>query len=309
MRWVRDGVGARREAGVALLMAMLVVAIASVTAVSLVREQSFSVRKTANIEHYNRALSFALGLEDFARLFLLKDARDSETDDLNEDWAIGIPGLPIDGGFLIGSISDAQSKININRLLNDEPTREQLRRLCQNLEIEPVFITAIVDWIDDNFEPEIPDGAEDDYYTALEQPYRVANRPMVDISELRLVKGITAEIYYQLEPFLTALPETTSFNLNTVPLEVFESLGLDVDGEAFIEVREDEPFASVEDFSRRMDVELDQEQTARLAVATAYFEVSGVVTLGEKSVGLTSLVHRVSREQTRVLWRNLGSGL
>jgi general secretion pathway protein K len=289
-------------------MAMLVVAIASVTAVALFKEQSFSVRKTSNLEHYNRALTFAMGLEDFARLFLQKDARESSVDSLSEDWAIGIPALPVDGGFLSGFIIDGQSKININQLGEDEPAREQFSRLCLNLEIEPVFLPAILDWIDDNFDPEIPDGAEDDYYTSLEQPYRSANREMADISELRLVKGINAEIYYKLEPFLIALPGPTALNLNTIPAEVFDSLGLDVSSEQFIEAREDEPFDSVDSFSSRMNVVLDQQQRARLSVSTSFFVVSGVVTLGEKSVGLESLVSRPGSDETRVLSRKLGSG-
>src|SRR5210317_1894026 len=93
-----------QQRGVALLMAMLVVAIATVTAVSLVHEQSLSIRKTGHVHANENALMYSLGLEDYARLFLQKDKNDSKIDHLQEDWAIGIPVLPIDGGYLTGSL-------------------------------------------------------------------------------------------------------------------------------------------------------------------------------------------------------------
>ncbi|MBL7000418.1 MAG: hypothetical protein ISR73_11195, partial [Gammaproteobacteria bacterium] len=60
----------QRQRGVALLMAMLVVVIATVIAVSLVHEQSLSIRKTAYIRNADTALMYNLGLEDYARLVL-----------------------------------------------------------------------------------------------------------------------------------------------------------------------------------------------------------------------------------------------
>jgi len=296
-----------RQQGIALLMAMLVVALASVTAVSLMHEQSFSVRRTANMQHYNAALLYGVGLEDYARLFLNKDAKNSKTDHLEEDWAIGIPLLTIEGGFLSGQIVDAQSKININNLLSDEASRLQLLRLCENLQVSADFIPALIDWIDNNVEVEIPDGAEDDYYTTLEIPYRAANRMMADVSELRLVKGVDAEIYEKIRPFLTTLPEKTSLNLNTISAEVFDSLGLDKSSQAFIEERELDAFSSIDDFSKRLDIVLDEQQQRGLSVASSYFWANGVVTLNDKSVQLNSLLYRSGQGQTRVLTRSLGN--
>ena len=54
----------------------------------------------------DRAALYAVGLEDWARIYLREDKQDSKTDSLDEDWAVGIPGLPIEGGYLAGYLED-----------------------------------------------------------------------------------------------------------------------------------------------------------------------------------------------------------
>ena len=300
---------ARSQAGIALVMAMLFVVIATVTVVSLVHEQSFSVRKTANLQQYDANLLYGVGLEDYARLFLNKDAKDSKTDHLEEDWAIGIPALPIEGGFLSGSIQDAQGLINVNNLLTYPATQTQLVKLCQDLDVRPDFIPALIDWIDQNTQAEVSDGAEDDYYTALEIPYRTANRLMADISELKLIKGVDNDMYIKLKPFLTALPEHTALNLNTMPAQIFETLGLGKTGQEFVDERDKDAFSNVDDFATRMQIVLDEDQKKYLSVSTSYFLATGVVTRYEKSITLNSLIYRDSDGRSKTLTRSLGSFL
>ncbi len=295
-----------RQQGIALLMAMVVVSIATVTAVSLLHEQAFTVRQTGNLQNYSNALMYGVGLEDYARLFLQKDAKDSKTDHLGEDWSVGVPPLPIEGGFLTGQITDAQSLINLNSVLSSEEAQKNLIKLCEELDIEPVFIPALKDWLDNNLDPEFPDGAEDDYYTRLDQPYRSANRLMMDVSELRLVKGINAESYSALRPFITVLPEATAINLNTVGEQVYNSLGLELDYQKLVDAREEDAFTDLQDFEQRMTIALDDQQKANLSVATKYFLAEGQVTVNEKTVYINSMISRDSQGGTSVMSRNLG---
>ncbi len=295
-----------KQRGIALLMAMVVVSIATVTAVSLVHEQAFTIRQTGNLQNYSNALMYGVGLEDYARLFLQQDAKDSKTDHLGEDWAVGIPALPIEGGFLTGQITDAQSLINLNSVLSSEQAQKNLISLCEQLEIEPVFIPALKDWLDNNQDPEFPDGAEDDYYTRLELPYRSANRLMADVSELRLVKGIDQEIYSALRPFITVLPEATAINLNTVNEQVYNSLGLELDYQKLVDAREEDAFVDLQDFEKRMTIALDDQQKTNLTVATKYFLAEGQVTIGDKSVYINSMIMRDDKGATTVMSRSLG---
>ena len=84
----------------------MIVVIASTVAVSVIYEEKFTLRKTGHVQLMDRAALYAVGLEDLARVYLREDRKDSDIDSLDEDWAVGIPGLPIEGGYLAGYLED-----------------------------------------------------------------------------------------------------------------------------------------------------------------------------------------------------------
>jgi general secretion pathway protein K len=288
----------QKQAGVALLAAILLLVTATAIIVSITHEQAFAIRKTSRIHLADRARLYALGLEDWAQIYLKNDRQDSEVDHLGEDWAVGVPGLPIEGGFLSGYMEDEQSRLNINGLLNSEVSVNRFVRLCNNLEVDPSFIPALMDWIDVDFDVRYPDGAEEHY-----ENYRVANRPMVDISELLLVKNVTPEIYNRLKPYITVLPVTTNINVNTMSEAVFMSLGENLKAKDLVDAREEEEFSSVQDFIDRLQLPLE---VAGLSTNTDYFRAHGQVTQGDLVLSLDSLLHRDANGNTSVISRTLG---
>lgn len=287
-----------RQRGLALLIAVMIVVIGSTVAVSVLYEEKFTLRKTGHIQLMDRAALYAVGLEDWARIFLREDRQDSKIDSLDEDWAIGVPGLPIEGGYLAGYLEDEQGKFNLNSVVGSEIAVARLRRLCSNLDVDDSFIPALMDWIDTDFEIRYPDGMEEGYDT-----YRVANRELADISELLLVHNMTPEIYAKLEPHITALPITAGLNVNTMSATVFESLADQVDVTRFIEEREDSAFESVDEFVERLQFPVEIEG---LTVDTQYFRAHGQVVQGERNYNLTSLIYRDGEGKTTVINRTLG---
>ncbi len=286
------------QAGIALLSAILITLTATAIIVSIAHEEAFSIRKTARIQLMDRARLYALGLEDYAQIILQKDRKDSDIDHLDEDWAIGVPGLPIEAGLLSGFIEDEQARFNINNLLATEEWVNRFRRLCNNLEVDTTFIPALLDWIDEDFEVRYPDGAEEHYET-----YRVANRPMVDISELLLVMHVTPEIYASLKPYITALPTTTNVNVNTISETVFLSLGENLNADSFNQERDKEEFSSIQNFIERLQIPLEE---SGLSVSTEYFHAYGQVTQADLALNLDTLLHRDNNGNTRVIKRTLG---
>ena len=286
------------QKGIVLLAAILVVMVATAIIVSITHEEAFSIRKTGRIQGLERASSYALGLEDWARVLLIRDSKESETDHFGEAWAIGIPGLPIEGGFLSGSMDDEQAKFNINNLLGSEESVKRFRRLCDNLEVEPTFIDPLLDWMDEDFDIRYPDGVEVQYET-----YRVANRPLSDISELMLIKNMTAEMYQKLRPHVTTLPAPTNININTMTDEVFLSLGESVNLDQYIEERDKEAFTNVPNFIERMQLPIS---VTGLSVSTDYFYARGTVVQGDLSINFNTLIHRDSNGKTTILNRTLG---
>ena len=288
----------RRQGGLALLMAMLIVVIATTISVSILHEEKFTIRKSAHVDLMDRASLYAFGLEDWAQIYLREDREDSDIDSLDEDWATNIPGLPIEGGYLAGFIEDEQARFNINTLVGSEIAVTRFKRLCDNLEVDDSFIPALMDWIDVDLDIRYPDGMEDNY-----ESYRVANREMADISELMLVEKVDQEIFEKLQPYITALPVPTTLNINTMSAEIFESLGDDLDASKFIEERESEPYDSVEEFIERLQIPVEIEG---LSASTKYFRTHGQVVQGEQTFNMTSLVYRDDKGKTTVINRTLG---
>jgi len=286
------------QSGIALLMAILVVVAATAISVSMIHDESFLIRKTSRLQLLDRASLYAVGLEDWAQLILKRDRKDSKIDDLTEDWAVGIPGLPIEAGYLSGYMEDEQSRFNLNSLLDDKDSVKRLTRLCDNLEVDPAFIPALLDWIDQDSDIRYPGGAEDLYET-----YRIANRYMVDVSELLLVKNIKTEDYDKLRPYITALPPTSKLNVNTMSDTVFLMLDDNLDAKAFLSEREDEPFASVQDFIDRLKIPVE---VAGLSVSSEYFRAYGQVVQSDLEYNFDTLIQRNTNGGTAVISRNLG---
>jgi general secretion pathway protein K len=101
--------------------------------------------------------------------------------------------------------------------------------LLRALELPPELLPAILDWLDADGDPRYPSGAEDEFYSLREPPYRAANRRFEEVSELRLVRGVTEEIYERLRPFVTVLDNPTPINVNTAAPEVLMSLAPGID--------------------------------------------------------------------------------
>jgi len=249
MKLMRVLAGGKQQ-GVALVTALLIVSLATVAAVAMATRLQVDVRRTGNLLHGEQAYAYALAAESWAEVILRRDANDSKIDTLGEDWATALPPIAVEGGVVNGHIEDLQGRFNLNNLVGTDgkpsvPDLEYFKRLLGLLGAEPGLATALLDWIDADINATFPDGAEDDVYLLESPPYRAANRPLVSISELRLVKGYSAEIVALLEPYITALPVATALNVNTAPALVLQALHAELgplDAEQIIEARGDDGF-------------------------------------------------------------------
>lgn len=230
-----------RQRGVAIVTAMLLIALGTITMVAISSRQQLDMQRERNEGIILQARAFGVSGERFAAALLYRDVQAGlreNSDSLDDDWAQTIPPIPIDTASIQGCIVDMQGRFNLNNVVNADGEvvafhAEQLRRLLGELNIDQSKADAIIDWVDEDVNPTLPDGAEDDYYTGLESAYRAANRPMVSVSELQLVKGFSSalpeesEDYELLLPHVSALPidaGPTPVNVNTATPEVLASL-------------------------------------------------------------------------------------
>lgn len=104
------------QSGVALVTAILIVALASILAASLLKRLNLDISRTQNIIQNEQAYLYALGSEIIAIAALAQDAKDSKHDSLDEYWAIKPPPNPVEGGQISGFLEDQQGKFNLNNL-------------------------------------------------------------------------------------------------------------------------------------------------------------------------------------------------
>lgn len=171
-----------------------------------------------------------------------------------DQWAVGIPFEPLNDATMRVTIADEYGKLNLNALFSFAANGEPQERPEMVETLRQFFITrlsggdtkgtdggfdptdAILDWLDyGESDDERSDGAEDDYYMGLENPYHCKNGPMDSIEELLLIKGITPEIYFgvatedeparPLSDFLTVHGHWGgAINVNTAQPEIIEAM-------------------------------------------------------------------------------------
>jgi general secretion pathway protein K len=297
------------QRGVALVTALLVVSLATVAAVAMATRQHIDVRRTGNLVHGEQAYAYALAAESWARVILRRDARESAHDSLDEDWATALPPIAVEGGLVNGRVEDLQGRFNLNNLVGEdgkpsEADRAYFMRLLDLLGLEQSLADNLTDWIDADIDTRFPDGAEDVHYLLSEPPYRTANRPLVSISELRLVKDFDEEALQLLAPHVTALPGRTLINVNTATAVVLQALHSDLEASAveqLITDRGEEGYQSAAGF-------LGQTALAGLPLDTSvdvksdYFRILTDVVVGQGQARLESLLAR-GEGKTRIVYR------
>jgi len=246
------------EKGIALLVTLLIL----VLVVALVHEVFRIGTQSAQTGAYGRdsirCALLAEGGTGAARLVLRIDARENQNDTLDDLWAQVIPATLGDGDVRV-AIEDEERKIDLNKIMRpngNQPEERRLavfQRLLDTLGIDRAVADAVVDWLDNDENPRVG-GAESSHYLGLPNPYRAKNDLFDTTGELRLVRGVTGEIFEKLLPFVT-VSSSGMVNLNTAPKEVLMSLsaGTDlaeggaIDGKTadeIIEYRKDHPFTT-----------------------------------------------------------------
>lgn len=120
------------------------------------------------------------------------------------------------------SMADESAKIDLN---DGSPLLLKGMFLSQGLsDAESTqLVDAIQDWRDSDSLAR-PNGAEEEYYREAGLPQRPANAPFQTIEELRLVRGVTPELFRRIEPMITIYSRQSGINLNTAARAVLMSI-------------------------------------------------------------------------------------
>lgn len=247
------------QRGIALLMVLWVLTILMVIAMSfssMTRTETYSTLSFK--EGAEKRFLAEAGIERaiMELFYRLQNINMNVTFEESDRWKID--GTPYKGNLGDGNysvrITDESGKININ--LITDANSDILRNLLKNLEIPEDDANTIVDCILDWKDPDDLlhlNGAEDDYYMSLPNPYKTKNADFDTLEELILIKGITQEILYGdkerkgLIDFLTTNSGRGQININAAPKEVLMAIpGMTPEiADAIIDYREEKEIINV----------------------------------------------------------------
>jgi len=252
----------------------------------VVLEFSFAMRTEVNItknfkeelQLYNiaqggvqRAIAELILKHDPRVQQLKKTMKTEEGAPEEKDWVPdGRPyALQFDQGECELRIMSEAGKININTV-----SEAMLRKLIGNLGLESekrdVVVDSILDWRDPDDFLRI-NGAENDFYQSLKEPYRCKNANLDSIDELLLVRGVTPELFYGkkgkgagedgmnasdvgLKEVFSVYAPGEQVDINSVSLPVLRAaLGLPIGvSKAILKAREEREFQHQQDLLLRV---------------------------------------------------------
>jgi type II secretory pathway component PulK len=128
-------------------------------------------------------------------------------------------------GTKVFGVTDEERKINLNRA--DAKTMQRLFETVAGLKEDKAesLASAMIDWRELHSN-ELTGFSSENYYANLKSPYESKRAEFELFDEVRLVKGMTREIFDQIFPYITIFGDG-QVNINTAPREVLFALGME----------------------------------------------------------------------------------
>lgn len=311
----------RRQAGVAVVTALLLTTLAITIVASLFWQQQVQVRSIENQRFQLQKKWVLRGALDWAGLILREDKRIGKVDHLGEPWAVNLGDTRLDQyvengrtevedseATLSGQISDAQAKFNLTNLAaNGKVDLRELAafsKLLSNLRLDPALAQQVAVQIAMTQE-RLKEGPDDPGSPPVSPNLTVQFLKFSQIEDLLAVPGFNATTIARLRNFVTVLPRYTKINVNTTTAEVLsarlESVSLS-DAALMIATRDRiSSFRDFADFRLNFSDKVKETDTDLLDFQTNFFMVNGRVKLNRSLLEVDALFER-DEIGTKILW-------
>ncbi|MDX2235196.1 MAG: type II secretion system minor pseudopilin GspK [Hyphomonadaceae bacterium] len=319
----------RRDAGAALATVLVMLAIMSALAIVVVDASRFSLRRAANQATMEQTRWYILGAEAYAKQQIARVRTLNAKGGIDQDEWQGRPfTFPLDDGVMRIVVRDGSNCFNLNSMVyrtDDETTVVRASALIEfarlldvlNLRTAGTPGATLADWLDSD-DQTLAGGAEQSSYAQTDAPYRPANGPIGDISELRRIQGFTSEIVEAIAPFACVRPDVAPMVLNVNTLQPSQAallavtLGGDITPAVARDIIRARPRGGWADVSaffampRLAGLEVSDSLRAQFDVASRYYLVLSRVERGDISESAASLIDTGGR--VRVVRRIFGVG-
>lgn len=301
------------QRGTAIIVALFVTALVAAAAIAMIEHVRMDTRRTELILNMNQANLYAQGSIAWAKDLLINDWKQQQSGKV-VDRTPFIATNTVNNAKIVSIIYDAQGKLNLNNL-NDSQFQTIFTQLIPIIapDVDQTtaqnIMLAIVDWIT----PGIQNSPYDHYYATLASPYRAPHQFMRSVSELRLVKGMTPILYAKLLPYVTALPDKTPFNINSVPIPVIMSFSPAITlatAKALDNFRRQSPLSNLNMLGNFTAVQNSPMGQSNLTVTSSFFLLKTNVTIAKQQLTLYTLLQRLLKNNQPIVitvWQSKGT--
>lgn len=285
-----------RQQGLALIVALLVVAIVAAMAFLFTARQQLWMRQLENRNGFTTATMIAFAALDMTRLTLRDDARNNQVDHLLEPWTIPIPPIAVEEGHISGRLNELQGRFNLANLLPPAGTAVKeddagLLRLARTLGVSTGEIAKLLQ--------------------AFQEVRKIEPTSTPELSELLRRAALQASSEEVLRKHLVLLPETTPINANFASTEALQASIADLssgDASALISRRASKPFMNLDEFKEALPAKLRTGlKENAVSVESRYFRVEIDAWFSEVHLGYEALLKRDGKNMPQVLWARRSS--
>ncbi|MDF1655594.1 MAG: type II secretion system minor pseudopilin GspK [Coxiellaceae bacterium] len=209
-----------KQRAAALIVAIMVTVVVATISTAMMVSQHLDIFETGMVSNMSSMMAATQGIQDMVKQQLLTLALKNKKKRTIMTFAENIQPITLNGVKVSGQVTDAQARFNVN-LLTQTANMPAFAKLIQavdgNFDAKAALAVAqqVSAWVRKS---KVASG----YQSGVK--YQIAHRPMADISELRLVSGVTASLMEKLFPYAVALPPKTKMNLNSVSAPVMWAL-------------------------------------------------------------------------------------
>lgn len=303
-----------RQRGVVIVVALFIVALIAAMAYVMMARLARDTERTILLVRDTEANVYAQASVIWAIDQLRFDWEKRQQNKLIDATPIQSPVQHEQGYEVVSTIYDMQARFNLNNLTTKE-AQQQFKRLL--LTVNPkmsseqaiAIVRATAEWIKAGGK----DSEFGKYYSQLSMPYRSASKPMITVSEFRLVKGVTPVVYDALSPYLTALPGATKINVQTASTPILMLLGSNLTMAAVKQIealRKSSPFVTEQDFLKLDIVKNNQIANSQITAVSNYFLVETKVSIENQHLVLYTLLMRRTKDRqatVNILWQSRGA--
>ena len=309
------------QRGVALIVAILLVALGTILAAAVAYENAMTARRGAGTFAFDESLLIAQGAEALAaygiRQFFQADPQHTY---IGQGWDKPVGPMEVVPGVLLeASLEDMQGRFNLNNLVKNDGTPDAVNvaaftKLLELLGLETKWAPMLVDWIDADIVPQNIDGAEDSVYMGQTPPYRTPNRYITSTSELLALPGFGRDRYLLLAPYVTALPWKTTINVCTAKdkvLDAFLASGQTDFSSTAGQLDKNRAagsggcFPTLANFQAAFaDPKVWAQTQSKFGQTSVYFRLTSLITVGSAEFNLYSLMYRDATGAVRPIQRS-----